>query len=342
MNLAATKVYDKEERNKNRFQKAVAHNLGQLPGRLKDWRTNPITGKNEWHQFRLPWGKNTRVVVLSIVKTGDQTFSQTMEHSFLELHADLAKQHGLVLCATLPQTFLDILAGSGGSALDLFIILRGASGSYRIPESQCIQVVRDYTNSCFQSSKCLNLKDFALPEFDKQELGRLAAMCSCVSLALAQTRHRPTRVRGDDAPTASSENIGAKYGILSDISLAEIWRIAKLMAACIMQTQASGEPVYRNLDLAHYDCRICAVGSARDNDFCLEDYKVWAGPRKVGAMRPGLYFRHIGEQGDLGCWPVSRIGPSYTERLLDSFKIATNHVHGLGESGPSRHERLGG
>jgi hypothetical protein len=126
-------------------------------------------------------------------------------------------------------------------------------------------------------------------------------------------------MRGDRAPLVPCENIGAKYGILPDMYLGDFYSLAKVIAACIALMQGSGCRVYRNLTLAHYDCRICAVPSAADEGFCKEDYKVWSAPRKEGAMRPGLYLRYIWERGELGCWPVTRIGPSYTEQLLDAF-----------------------
>ena len=126
-------------------------------------------------------------------------------------------------------------------------------------------------------------------------------------------------MRGDAAPTVETANMGAKYGILSDMPLVDFYCLAKMTSACIAQMRASGSPVYRNLTLTHYDCRVCAVRQAKDDTFCKEDYKVWAGPRKAGELRPGLYIRYIAERGDLGCWPVTRIGPAFTELLIDSF-----------------------
>ncbi len=92
--------------------------------------------------------------------------------------------------------------------------------------------------------------------------------------------------------------------------------LAKLASACVIEMMASGEPVCRNLSLVHYDCRICAVKSEKEECYFKEDYNVWSGPRKEGVLRPRLYIRYSMGKGNFGCWPVTRTGPSYTELLL--------------------------
>jgi hypothetical protein len=238
-------------------------------------------------------------------------------NGFVEIYGDWAEQRDIALCATVPQSFIDYLAGIGGSTLDLLIVLtalRALNMQTIILEDQAMEALRHYRQASFTVSERLNLKAFTLPDLDERSIAAFAVTV----LTLSQTRHRPTRSRGDSAPLAPTANIGAKYGILSDMPLMDILCLAKLITACIARLEIAGEPVCRNLPLAHYDCRICAVRSATEDGFCKEDCKVWSGPRKAGEMRPGLYIRYIRDHGDLRCWPVTRIGPSYSELVLGS------------------------
>ncbi len=184
-----------------------------------------------------------------------------------------------------------------------------------VPEEQVVKIMREYEAGCNNLSNGVKLADCRLSEPDEQSV----ATHVVTFLTLTQTRHRPTRMRGDDAPMVSTANVGAKYGILSDIPLADFIFLAKMTAACITQMRATGRPVYRNVTPLRYDCRVCAVGPAKDDAFLREDYNVWSGPRKAGVMRPGLYIRYVADWGQLGCRPVTRFGPSRTELPIDSF-----------------------
>jgi hypothetical protein len=216
----------------------------------------------------------------------------------------------------------------GGSTLDLLVILTALRAFNKpvILEEEAMEILRGYREYCLAMSEELKLEDYGLSELDEHGI----ALSAVSTLTLAQTRHRPTRMRGDDAPTVTSANIGAKYGILSDIPLGEILCLAKMIAACTAQMQSSGERVYRNFPLFHYDCRICAVGSVKDEDFCQEDYKVWSGPRKAGFLRPGLYLRYNLGRGELGCWPAGRIGPTQSCYLRAERRQPPYHFLGGG------------
>jgi hypothetical protein len=319
MKLKESKVYEKEEKNERTFETDAEDNLGQAHGRLEDWKTRPIEGRNEWHRFWLSRNPDTRVIVLSIVKTGRETFSKSIGNSFIEIHPEWAKERGVCLCATVPQFVIDHLAGMGGSTLDLLGILKGISLGWDLRHENVIhegmvhKILRQYYETSIRMRENLNLATYALPASDNQ----LIAESAVVGLNLSQIRHQPTAKRGEEAPTVTTENVGAKYGILSDVDLGEFYCLSKYVAACVRLMRTSRQPVSRNLELVRYDCRVCAVPSCTHDDLCKEDFKVWAAPRRECRMRSGIYIRYIAESGALACWPIARFGPSYTEMILD-------------------------
>ncbi len=320
-----SKIYTKEEKNRSTFANDAVGNLEQAVGSLRIWRERPLEGSNGWYTFRVPWEKDTRVVVLSIVKTGHESFSKTIGNTFVEINEEWADAQGIALCATVPQFFIEHLAGMGGSTLDLLLILcnirraHSLGGERIIHEDRSIEILCRYREDALRARDDLNLVDHGLLPFDAS----LNAETDVITLTLAQLRHRPTKTRGDEALVATSANIGASYGILSDMHLGEIYCLAKLIVSCNSMMRILNQPVCRNVELARYDCRICSVPSVKHDGFCQEDFKVWSSPRKLGTYRPGLYFRHIQESGELVCWPVNRFGPSFTELMLN---IRSEHL----------------
>jgi hypothetical protein len=156
---------------------------------------------------------------------------------------------------------------------------------------------------------------FGGPPFDEQAISTFSIMC----LLLAKTRHRPTSTRDDNAPTVDSGNVGAKYGILSDMYLGDILTLAKAIVIGIESTRSNDKLSLMDLRLTHHDCGVCVARLAASEPDYRKAFEEWARPRKVGLKRPGLFFLFVQQTGSLGCWPVLRNGPSYTELVLDDF-----------------------
>ena len=75
-------MYMQEKRDETKFSEAAEHNIIQANRSINLWKNNPIEGKNEWHRFFLPFGKSSRIVVLSIAKAG----SDLSGNSYIEIH----------------------------------------------------------------------------------------------------------------------------------------------------------------------------------------------------------------------------------------------------------------
>ncbi len=315
MYLASSKKHDKAEKNKKKFTADIAHNLSQARGALHTWKRLPITGSNAWHRFSLAYRSTTRIIVLSVVKTGEGTLSERMSHHFAELHEDWAERNAVKMCATIPQFFVETLAGTGGSVLDLLILLNSFRADRIIGEERLRNTLLGYRLQCLQASEQLNHTDYGLTALDERSQAVFAAMC----LMLAQTRHRPTAMRGGAAPLAPEENIGAKYGILSDIDLEEYFILAKALMIVVELSRRSRNPEYLELSLQTYDCAICVAQRSSDESYCRATFEIWAAPRKAGTARPGLFFWQVAEKAFFYCYPVTRIGPSSTEQLLDTI-----------------------
>jgi hypothetical protein len=314
--LTQSKIYGNEYDDQGAFAEDMSHNLGQARKSLALWKRYPICGKNDWQRFYLPRKKDTRIVVLSFVKSGDGNFSVPAPHGCVEIHTNWAQEQGVVLCATIAQAFLERLAAMGGSILDLIVLLADFRTERIIPEPRAIEILNNYRIDCIRMSEELKPEEYGHPGFNELSVANLAVL----SLTLAQIRHRPTQVRGENAPTAIGENIGARYGILSDMALGDVSIIAKALTVCVELAQMSKEPRFMDLDLRDYDCRVGAAERAESEALFKQTFEAWAIPRRAGAERPGLFIYYIREMTEVRCWPVPRIGPSYTERLLDSLR----------------------
>jgi hypothetical protein len=297
---------DTVEKNRDRFKDGIKHNLTQARTSLRTWKGNPrgghpppmpITGKNPWHRFWLPRKVATRIVVLSIVEVGEGRLSFDPGDGFLQIHTDWAQEQGVRLCATVPQSFIGRLAGLGGSILDLLILLESVKalhGDEAITEPHALRLLAEYGNVCFQD--CQKVIQQAMGPIALNE--RAIANSISIGVALDHTRHRPTRTRDALAPTVDTENVGAKYGILSDMYLGDLLKIAQLIAIGIEQVQNSDKLALFDLRLAHHDCGICVARTAASKPECMAAFNEWSAPRKTGQARPGVFLRYICE---LGC-----------------------------------------
>jgi hypothetical protein len=205
MYLTQSKIYQSVEKNKSEFLKDVEHNLTQAKRWMRDWRRKEISGANEYFRFGIALKDTTRVVVLSIVKSGVGPYATPSGQGFAEVRAEWAARAGVRRCATVPQSFLQHLLAQGGSALDLRILLGQLRGQGVVPEASTREILRDYFAWCRQVSDDLKPEDFGLPPFDK----RMAVPVAKVVLDLAKWRPRPLAPHGDKKPTAVGEDRGA-------------------------------------------------------------------------------------------------------------------------------------
>ncbi len=76
MYLTQSKDYSNDDKNRRESKKDQQHNLNQAKAQLRKWKRYHLAGGNAYHRFWLKYKKETRVVILSVVKAGDGRLSR--------------------------------------------------------------------------------------------------------------------------------------------------------------------------------------------------------------------------------------------------------------------------
>jgi hypothetical protein len=318
MYFTHSKLHGRQDRRIATFQKNIRHNTREAQSSARLWKRMPITGTNDYHRFWLERKSATRVVVLSIIKTGHSRLSvDNDDHTFIEVDTVFAEKIGVRLFATIPQSIIEQLATSGGSCLDLLLFLKDLRGKGRISVADGRSMMAHYVEQCRRESE--SLKPESLPEF--ADFNTLAATITVAALAVDHTRHRPTRTRKGAMPTADSENIGARYGILADMDLADSTTIARAIALCTQAATAVDDSFSIELKLMDYDCAVWIARSKKHSLRCKTACESWAELRNSGHKRAGILFHEILDTGRLYANPMPRTCPSRTEVILDDLLV---------------------
>jgi hypothetical protein len=97
------------------FEASISHNLEQAAEWLRAWRAGQaLAGKNDERPFSIPYGNDLQIAVVSVVKSKNQRATY---------HRNWAARHAVSCCATITQDQFAEFATSGGSLLDLVLII---------------------------------------------------------------------------------------------------------------------------------------------------------------------------------------------------------------------------
>jgi hypothetical protein len=291
--------------NKRAFRKAQGHNLSQAQGWMRRWPKHPLTGRNNYGSFSIPFNKDATIAVLSVVKT---------EQPFAELHDDLAEKLGIQLCATLPQSVIEQLFAKGGTAFDLHLMMTMLRGLGALPEAQALQLLAAYFHA---SWKACNLPTYP-PEHSFHEKFDHSMKW------LLGMRRLVTPAQG----TINSTPEGW-LGLLSDFSIIDLYKISKSVALGTIAMRSHGASVIGFVEaLRHYDIGVCILKDLSDVDFARvsEIYAEWEAKYKAGEMRPGFVFTTdtVFGAGMFALNPI--IGPSHLKRRLGELNKSRVHT----------------
>ncbi len=291
------------EKNIKKREHLIEKNLGQAKGWLKNWKNGrPLVGSNDYCNYSIDYSPDLHIVFLSIIKC---------QEAIGRFHGDLARQLGISLCATLPQSVVELITSYGGTALDLLCISEMIKQEIDVSEEKLLSSINGYFQDCLSLYQ-LQQAPPASPSDWARILHPLLAVRTPRSL-ISSTAPKCNACSG--SPHKGS-------GILNDLELIETHRIASSIWNGLQTVKEMPSGFYgAGLELSHYNCLVMVADTLnpRCPGIIGETMKQWNDAQRLKA-RPSLTIIHDIHVGYSTIAVDDANKPTATETWLKQFK----------------------
>lgn len=294
--MRSRKPHANEHINQQRRNSDIEHNLKQARGCLSKWKKGKLlSGSNHYSKFEIRFNDCKHIIVLSIIKCGDQVG---------EYHEQYASDLNVAMCATLPQEALEYFAHMGGNAVDLVNIIAGLKRESKLPDSKIDAV-----------HFVMNYHKISIEQVDPaRQLVKSNADLDQIFEFIQRLKYR----KGEPERSPQSFDLAK---VFNDIPLVDCFRFAIRLKLLFNQTDENRNlEIIDKLSLTHY---VILIGIASMANLVKRFQLILNEAEKIIVNMQGGRVILFLYDSDTSVTMIMRPqdGRSYIEELLDTWKI---------------------